>query len=564
MFRSAYVRSSRVALSCQNPVVCAVLLGLGGCSGDPAPSGENKAERIAISSQGAALTAVQNTEIALKGVVDSGSFLADSTSLAETLNAMGFGSEVCESTSTPCSSTDTGCVPEATEVCTTDEITAEEMQEAREELRQEVDELVKHLREEVFIDANLVADDTTETQVTYRLGSDVLCPVEPSEQPAADPSVTTEPAQEPAPDPECVANAEKANLRIRLTQPKANDVDMTIVAGDGNFEPVVLQLYHDRIGVKVDLAESLKTLEAMGENVEEVTSLTGILQLQLVKNAAIDYSLQFSVLADVSVSLENEAGDQYAYSLAKSSPTVELRADGNTKTVSASYNYGAIQILGPFAEFVESYLDGETATASPEEAPGVDALPQQPSYTGVVELLLAGYTGKVSYTADSDTFVFSEVSLGDSTSTLEHNGNVLAALDLNPSDGRKFNATVSAQTLADGSKSALVSLDPTIDLNLALSFSHIADQVADLSPTLLNDKLRMWFEGTDPTFAVEGDRLRMVAGSFHSSSEQNAETNIDVAEGMCLEASDPSVSVGGDTTGDMSENLFDVSVTTCE
>jgi hypothetical protein len=561
MSRFTYLRSCRSASPWPSPIVSVLFLTLTACAGDPQAQSERE-QRVVISSQGAALTAVQNTEIALKGVVDSGSFLADSTSLAETLNTIGGSSTTCESSGTACNATDAVCPSDTTEVCSTDEITPEELQEARDDIRREVDDFVTFLREEVFIEANLVADETTETQVTYHLGPEVLCRDQLSADAPSDPTVTPAPVEEPARDPECVANAAKANLRIRLTQPRANDVDLSLIVSDDDFEPLIVQLYHDRIGIKVDLAEGLKTLEAMGENVEEVTSLTGVLQLQLIKNAPIDYSLQFSILDDVALSLEGENGEQYAYSIVESSPTIDLRADGNTKTVSASYNYGAIQILGPFSKFVQMYLDKGRETDAAETTGDALPLPAEPTYTGVVELLLSGYTGTLSYQAESDTFSFSDVSLGATTSTLKHNGNVLAALDLNPNDGRKFNATIRPETLSDGSTSALVTLDPTIDVNLALNFSHVADQVPDLDPTLLNDKLRVWFTGEDPSLVVEKERIRMTSGALHMTSEQNPEANVEVAQGMCLAQNDTVVQDPSETAP--AESLFGVSVAACE
>lgn len=499
------------------------------CAKEP---GEDTPRGIEISSQGAALTAVENTELALLGIVESGGFLAESTSLAETLSALGGGSESCSLTVEPCDAADAACVPTTTEVCTTDEVTEEELQEVRADIREAVDELVTRLREEVFIDANLDADGTNATQVTYRLGPNVLCEAEASGDvalPEVDPT-SSAPASEPSTpmlDPECVANAEKANLRVRLSQPNPKDVDLTFIVGEENLEPLTLQLYDDRIGMKVDLAQGLAAIEAMGEDVEQLDSLEGLLQLQLVKNAALDYSLQFSVLEELNLSMHDDNGDNLSYSLGAANPTVELNVNGNTKTVSATYNYGTMQWLVPLRMLADMF--GEDSAAAPA-AP----LPEpEKQYSGVVEMLIAGYTGTMSYTAESDEFRFSNVSLGNRTSTLKHNENVLAAVDLNPNDGRGFDMVIRTNRDDANGDTALVSIDPTIDLNIAVHFAHIADQV-DVPETMMNDELRMWFEGGEPSFSVEEGQMRMVSGSFHMSSQQSPESNVDVDEGMCL------------------------------
>lgn len=497
------------------------------CAKEP---GEQTPRGIEISSQGAALTAVENTEVALLGIVDTGGFLADSTSLAETLNALGGGSESCSLTIEPCDAADVGCVPETTEVCTSDDVTEEDLQQARADIREAIDDLVTRLREEVFIEANLDAEGTNATQVTYRLGPDVLCEAGVSGDGALPDPTSSAPAPEPsaaALDPECVANAERANLRVRLSQPNPNDVDMTFIVGQDDVEPLTLQLYDDRIGVKVDLAEGLKAMESMGEEVEQLDSLEGLLQLQLVKNAALDYSLQFSVLEEMNLSMHDDNGDNISYSLGAASPAVELNVDGNTKTISATYNYSTMQWLAPLRMFADMFGDDSS------EAPA-DALPEpDKQYSGVVEMMIPGYTGTMSYTADSDEFRFSNVSLGQGTSTLKHNENVLASVDLNPNDGRGFDVVIRTNQDDTNGDTALVSIDPTIDLNIAVHFAHIADQV-DVPETMMNDKLRMWFEGGDPTFSVEENQVRMVSGSFHLSSEQSPESNVNVDEGMCL------------------------------
>ncbi len=549
-------------------LICAATAAFTGCAKEPAAE-EAEQPRIEITSQGAALTAVENTEIALKGIVDSGDFLAESTSLAETLNALNGGSTSCEVTTLPCEAAEPDCVPTTTEVCTEDEVTEEDLTEVRDDLNEAVDELVARLREEVFIEANIDAAGTNETQVTYRLGANVLCKVEDPGTQTLDPSgnpVTTDPPPAPEPDPECVANAEKANLRVRLSQPNPEDVDVTFIVSDQNYEPLTLQLYDDRLGVKVDLAEGLKAMEAMGEDVDEIDSLVGTLQLQLVKEAKLEYALQFSILDDLGLSFHDEGGNNFAYSLEKSEPTVELAINGNTKTISATYNYGAIQLLAPLASLAEMFEDDAAAESDPLVSDSLAPVPEpapEKTYTGVVELLIAGYTGTFTYTADTDTFSFSNVSLGNKTSTLKHDGNLLASVDLNPEDGRGFDLIVHADQETD---SAVVTIDPTIDLNVALSFDKIADQVDNIPATLLNDKLRMWFEGNEPSFAVEEERMRMISGSFHMSSEQSPESNVDVATGQCMTTASTTVEVdtGEQAPAEESTSLFEVEVTTCE
>lgn len=549
-------------------LICAASAAFVGCAKEPADT-EADQPKIEITSQGAALTAVENTEIALKGIVESGDFLAESMSLAETLNALNGGSTTgCDAAPAPCDTAELDCVPEEPVECPEDAVTEEDLQQVRDDLNESIDQLVTRLRDEVFIEANLDAAGTNETQVTYRLGASVLC------KPVEGGSVIVEASEDPAPvepvaaepDPECVENAEKANLRVRLTQPNPDDVDVTFIITDDNYTPLTLQLYNDRLGLKVDLAEGLKAMEALGEDVEEIDSLEGVVQLQLVKKAQLEYALQLSILEDLGLSFHEDDGGNFSYSLAKSEPTVELAINGNTKTISASYNYGAIQLLAPLKSLATLFEDdADTPTTPTLEDPLAPVPEPQPekTYTGMIELLVAGYTGTFSYTADTDTFSFSNVSLGSKTSTLKHDGNVLASVDLNPEDGRGFDLVIHSDAETN---SALVSIDPTIDLNIGLNFAHIADQVENIPETLLGDKLRLWFEGNEPSFAVEDERLRMISGSFHMSSEQSPESNVDVDEGQCLVSASSTVEVttGEDVPVEEATSLFEVEVTACQ
>lgn len=540
-------------------LMCAATLSVVGCANDEGgntPTGP----RIEITSQSAALTAVENTEAALKGIVESGDFLAESTSLAETLNALFGTSTACDVSPAPCSAAEPDCVPVGTETCTgEDAVTEADLQEVRDNLKSAVDELVARLRDDVFIDANLDAAATNETQVTYRLGPKLLCNLDESSSETVDPSgdlLATPPAT-PEPDPDCVERVNKLNLRVRLTQPSDDDVDVTLIITDKDYEPITFQLYDDRLGVKLDLSQSLAVNEALGNDLESVDSLEGVVQLQLVKQAKLEYALRFSVLTDLIVSYHDDAGQDYSYSLAKSDPTIEFALNGNTKTVSATYNYGAIALLAPLKTLAQFFDD------DPPQGLG-GAVPEQPkTYTGVVELLVAGYTGTLSYTADTDKLSFKNMSYGNKAATLKHDGTLLASVDLNPDDGRSFDLVVEATPERD---SASFSIDPTIDLNVTLNFAAVANQIDNIPEGLLNDKLRLWFTGNAPSFSVSNDGLRMVSGALHLSSERTPESNIDVAEGQCLVSASSTTDVNSPEGEPLEEssNLFDVAVTACE
>src|SRR5690606_23218047 len=119
--------------------------------------------------------------------------------------------------------------------------------EARAELRENVRELVRELRERILIPANLESE--TSTSATYRLGPDVLC--EADEVPTFGGS-----SGPPRYDERCVERANRLQLRLRLTSPREGDVDVTVQLGQERNEPFVLELHRRSLGLRMDLGEA--------------------------------------------------------------------------------------------------------------------------------------------------------------------------------------------------------------------------------------------------------------------------------------------------------------------
>ena len=115
-------------------------LGLLACKSDP--------EGVQISSTQAALTASENSERALDGLLDAADFVSESTSVAQTLGALGGGGESCSSTGSACLGTSSSC-PEPETVCTSQALDESDLEQSRAELKQNVESLVKDLREAV-------------------------------------------------------------------------------------------------------------------------------------------------------------------------------------------------------------------------------------------------------------------------------------------------------------------------------------------------------------------------------------------------------------------------------
>lgn len=479
------------------------------------PGGDG--DELEISSSQAALTASENSERALKGLVDTADFLSESNSLAQALSGMGGASESCSSSAVFCSN-DSSCAP--TIVCESEELDATDVEEARAELRESVEELVRHLRERILIPANLESE--TSTSATYRLGPSVLC----GEQEPAPGAGGNDTSQDEA----CVERANRLQLRLRLTSEREGDVDMAVLVGRERNEPVVFELHRKSLGLRVDLGEAMDVARELGEDSEDIEELSGELQLQLVENAARDYSLELNVLSALAAVVRSD-GERVEASLGASSPALELRLDGNARRVLAGMDLRAFRLVGPLRLFAGAFADDSAGDS--EYAPGTSELiapePTEPNYHGAIDLFLSGLQGTLEYVAESDVLELNGLGFGDTTSTLRHDGRTLLALDLNAAQGRHVDLVLEPE--GEGTK---LTISPSFDLKLALAFHHIADQVEGIAEHLLNDTWHFWSEGEEPAVLAEDEQLRVLSGALHFDSSADPSANVTVPAGLCL------------------------------
>jgi hypothetical protein len=472
--------------------------------------------------------AIANTEHALVGSHSAGSFIADSQTFADAFSSLD-GGEDCESSG--CSGTDPACVP--TEVCTPDEVTIAELQETRTDLREAIDEFITNLRDEIFAPANL--ESKTASSATYRLGPSVLCaevvePGVPGEPPPAAPTT-------PMYDPECVDEANRLEVRLRLTLASPGNVDMAVQLTAAKRTPVTFELHQDHLQVSSDLAEVKATLEAAGEDTSAIPTLEGKIGFELRQNAEIDWSLLGHVYQNVVVVVENDAAEQVRVGVGASSPATELRLNGNAKNILGSIDYGAISVGGPLNAFRDSFDEVEYDPLTGDEIP-------RPTYTGNVELMLAGYEGSVTFDGSTDHLALKGLGMGDVASTLKWNDQILAQFDLNPMNGRHFN--LGYQKTNAGSE---FTFSPTFDALIRLNFAPLANQITDISPSLLDDNIRLWFDGQDPKIEVTDEQVKVVTGTFNLTSTATPEANLSVPAGMCIVSSgatDPANGAIGD------------------
>ncbi|HLV67382.1 MAG TPA: hypothetical protein VKY73_16285 [Polyangiaceae bacterium] len=454
-----------------------------------------------VSGQALALTAQENVESALRGASSAGSFVADSATLADLLSAVAV--DECDS-EPPCA---TGSVCEAE--CVPEAITVDDLREARSDVDAAIDDLVEVLRERVFTPENLESEDGS--SATYRLGADLLC---------GDSAGTG--VEDTGPDPECVEQADRLQIRLRLSSPSPGNVDVSLLLSAEQRNPATLELHRDHVGVVFDLGEFKATVDALGEELDGISEFAGRVGLELRKNAELDYSLRANVLETLEIGTIDDLGQEVRVSIGQSVPTFELRLDGNARRVLGSYDLGRFGVQGPLNAFRDSFDEQESdALGSP--------MPEK-TYTGDIALSIAGIEGGVTLDGEADAVDLTGIGLGDESSTLEHDGSLIAQLDVNPESGRHFDLHVEK----DDTGQTTMTLSPTLDVRLLLAFAPLADQLTELPSYALGDTLRFFFEGTEPKVQAEEERLRVVEGTLHLTSDATPEANVSVPAGSCL------------------------------
>jgi hypothetical protein len=286
-----------------------------------------------------------------------------------------------------------------------------------------------------------------------------------------------------------------------------------------------------------------------------------LLELRLVENAERDYSLELNVLEALEAVVNSE-GESLSASLGASSPAWNVRVDGNARTLSAALDLAAFRLVGPLRLLSDLFESSDPADdaglpvlGDSSFDPLSEPAPEPPAYTGVLDVFLAGLSGAVSYTADTDVLAIDDLGFGDATSTLKHDNNTLLSLDLNAASGRRVNLRLSPTDTGTE-----ISITPSFDLRVTLAYHYIADQFEGLADYLLDDTLRVWFEGSAPALRLDQEQLQVSAGSLHVESSATPSANVVVAAGMCLGGEVGS----GDTSEGEEHPLLSLEAVACE
>lgn len=351
------------------------------------------------------------------------------------------------------------------------------------------DAVIQMLEQELFTDANYLGDGV------FRVPASLVC-----EQTTYDPDTGIETTSI---DPDCAQKLDLAQLRIRVAS-EDDGLRFYIQVDANHDEPLAFFLSHTKLAVTLDLDEATAAMAALapifGEtapNADLSGEITGAIEIRGAAHAGV--SLSFD----------------RALSIKFADQGVDLDGANATRFTSAA---GTIIAVDLDAHATKASLDlglGKTTA----HIPG-DALEPQ-----ATDFSLGGATVSARYQAN--TLTLTNISLGDTTTTLSKGGVQGLAIDLNPADGRSLDATITTDPVS-GDETLEVS--PRLDLRTSVDHAVLGDEapVYDVTRVQLTGSLRG---------SAFGDVVEVLSGSLAVDTNP-ADYGFAAIAGQCVQSTD--------------------------
>ena len=352
----------------------------------------------------------------------------------------------------------------------------------------DTDAIIEQLNTKIFLAANEVEPGI------YKVPADIGCTQ--TDYDANGNPITTV-------DPDCAANWDKMALRIRVEE-NGSALKFAIQLGAGHDEPLAITLSHTKLSLSVDLDEAEDAAAAIatafGEqapNADLSGKVTGTLTVLGTAHVGVDLTIDRALNIKVAEQGDSLTGPNAFRLASEASHVLDLDLDGNAGAGSVAVDVGA------------------TTVHVPDETDSFD-----------LDLPGASFTASA---AAGGAFHIDNISLGERTTTLSKNGAVGIAIDLNPTAGRKLDATI---TSTNGAETLEVS--PKLDVRLSTNHAVLGDEMGkyDVTGVLLDGKLRS---------RDASDQIEVVSGSF-SIATNPASFGFSATAGQCVSgetASDP-------------------------
>jgi hypothetical protein len=345
------------------------------------------------------------------------------------------------------------------------------------DMRSQARDLEKKLADRVFNEANVESADSS--KVVYHLSSELMCPEE-----------IAEPGAAPERDPDCVKLFTDLAVRLVVTVPAEGDLDIEVQIGDAR--PGSLQLHAAKVAAVLDLAgikaAAAAIADTLGKTVAIPSTCSGRIELALTKLSDTEYRGTVSILEAVQIVHQPATDPEHlALQLAPATDAIAFTLDGAQKRALASVAFGAIDAEEALDLF--DPRDEETCTVDQTGAETCESVQGDPR-TGMLALHLAGLTGEAQLSVDQDQLTLTNLSLGESTSTVKYDGSQILAVDLNAAAGRKLDLTIT-----ESDSGPIVKVKPSFELAVAHAMGVLQNEYPDMPAWAIEGLLGIKLDG---------------------------------------------------------------------
>jgi hypothetical protein len=366
------------------------------------------------------------------------------------------------------------------------------------------EELAQYLREVIFTQDNYEGDGI------YRIRGRDVCAQEGMEPTPIDEDAPADPEAEGTEDCERMVDEMELRIEVMLVD---GGFDATLLVGPRRAKPVRLESRDDRITVIANLAAAKAAIEHVasvtGAEVELPDVLEGVVAASLQRDGEAAATVVLSIREDVAVEATTEDG-AVSFEAAARQPLARLSIDAIARHLELQANAGPVLASVPWGLFEEDTEIG-----------------------GTLHVDLAGATGTLVLDDDDRAVTLTGVGLGESTSRITLDDQVLWAIDVNPEEGRTFDMTV---TPGDGG--ATLAIEPGLHVVTTVDMRPITESWDEVDPAQDGDTYEIVFDGDHPAAeTIDGDEthdgaLRVTSGRLRLSA--TGATPIDVEAGECL------------------------------
>lgn len=366
--------------------------------------------------------------------------------------------------------------------------------------------------EEILNIANV--EESTATSVTLRFDS-AMCEAEPGQ----------------SPDAECVEQAERLQLRLRLDSRRAGDVNATFTMGAGRSEVFSMEMYAAHLAVEVDLGAAKQAIDSIAGTMDDfppellAAMVSGRVRVEFGPDSGQRYAARLAILSRVVIdtTLDN---DPMHLALEAANPLAVITLDPATSSIIADLSSGGAELIAPLNLLAGG--SGETVcTTTPD---GQTVCDEPVDLVGSVEIKTPAATARVT-ASNTDNARIENLSVAGAIEA-KLDGQSMLSVELGAAAaGGAFDFSLQSMQ-----ENVNISVTPSMRLLATFDLTQLALQMDDIPSWLVTERIEVTLNGAaSPTMISEqdGEQMRMTDGKL-SIDSRAANRQIVLNAGECL------------------------------